>query len=380
MSVFHYSQHKSFDQALLGFTKYCRDHNLGVGLSHTQEALIAANSGFASDYASLKYALKSLFCTREEEFEVFERCYEVYWGRRKHEYSHKIKNESRANVTKKTNASLVMMGFNPNKNQQQDEEAKSVTGASAIESLKTTDFSKIALIDSKVLEELAEQLLTQLNHRLKRKLASRKKGRIDIRKTIRNNMSYGDALIKLARKSRKLEKYRLILLLDVSGSMDKYSFFLLKFIWSLKNNLKNIEAFVYSTKLVRITDLLHQHQLTETLWQMSHGTDNWSSGTRIGECFKTFNDQHAKRILNGKSITIVLSDGLDQGDPELLSKELDKIKLRTSKLVWLNPLKGMQGYEPLAKGMRTALPKVDNFASAHNFESLLALENILAHA
>ncbi|MEO0551616.1 MAG: VWA domain-containing protein [Bacteroidota bacterium] len=381
MPIFHHSRHEGFDEAIIGFSRYCRENDLDVGLSHTQEALRAISHGFAGDVQSLKFALKSLFCKRIEEHEIFDKCFDVYWGKRRHEYAHKVSNQSRSNVSKKANASLVMMGFKPDGMEDElVEDTKSVTGASGIESLKKTDFSKIAQIDSQALEELADQLLRQLNHRLKRKLVSRKKGRIDIRKTIRNNMSTGDDLINLYRKSRKLEKYRLVLLLDVSGSMDKYSFFLLKFLWSLKNNLKNIEAFVFSTKLIRISDFLHQHQLDETLWRMSHETDNWSSGTRIGACMKDFNEKYAKRILNGKSITIVLSDGLDQGEPEVLSAELEKIRMRTSKLVWLNPLKGMEGYEPLAKGMKAALPKVGQFGSAHNLESLMELENILASA
>jgi len=382
MSVFHYSQFNNYDEAMIGFVDYCRQNELRVGLSHTQEALETAKLGFSVDQISMKYALKSLFCTSEEEFPVFEKCYDVYWGRRKHEYAHKIQNQNTTNVVKKSSASLVMMGFNPNgKNERpvEEEEAKNVTGASKIESLKKTDFSKIAAIDSQYLEELADRLMRQLNHRLKRKLQTEKQGKIDLRKTIRNNLSNGDSLIELSRKNRKTERYRLILLLDVSGSMDKYSFFLLKFIWSLKNNIKNIEAFVFSTKLIRITEFLHQRQLDETLWQMSHNTDNWSGGTKIGECLKDFNDQYAKRILNGKSVTIVLSDGLDDGNSELLSAEIQKIKLRTSKLVWLNPLKGMEGYEPLAKGMKAAMPSLDTFQSAHNLESLMELENILSN-
>jgi len=382
MALFHFSNHETFEEALIGFAAYCRDHDLQIGLSHSQEALLAASLGFASDNETLRFTLKSLFCTCEEEHPTFDKCFNIYWRKKKHEYAHKINNRNRSNITKKANASLVMMGFNPNgkeSEKEEEEDAKNVTGASKIESLKKTDFSKIAAIDNEILNQLAEQLLKQLNHRLKRKLEATKKGKIDIRRTIRNNLSNGDALINLARKSRKMERYRLILLLDVSGSMDKYSFFLLKFIWSLKSNLKNIEAFIFSTKLIRITDYLHQEELDQTLWQLSLHANNWSSGTRIGECLKAFNDEYTKRILNGKSITIVLSDGLDNGDPELLSQELHKIKLRTSKLVWLNPLKGMQGYEPLAKGMKAAMPELDRFESAHNLESLLELENILSN-
>jgi uncharacterized protein with von Willebrand factor type A (vWA) domain len=172
----------------------------------------------------------------------------------------------------------------------------------------------------------------------------------------------------------------LVILLDVSGSMDKYSFFLLKFVWSLKSHLKNIEAFIFSTHLIRITDLLKEDELTESMMQMSERATNWSGGTKIGDCLGSFNDQFAKQVLNGRSVTIILSDGLDDGDPQVMFDEVHKIKLRTRKLVWLNPLKGMKGYEPLAKGMKAALPAVDDFRSAHNLDSLMELENILSHA
>ena len=100
----------------------------------------------------------------------------------------------------------------------------------------------------------------------------------------------------------------------------------------------------------------------------------------IGECLEEFNDTYSKRVLNGKSVTIILSDGLDNGEPELLTDELMKIKMRTSKLVWLNPLKGMEGYEPTARGMNAAMPFIDDFHSAHNLNSLMELENILSYA
>lgn len=381
MPVFHFSNHNEFEEAIIGFVNYCRDANLPVGLSHTMEALIASGAGFANDYQSFKYALKALFCTQTEQHEAFDKCFDVYWGKRKHDYAPRTTKKGNTNMVKKSNSSLVLMGFNPNKRKDEkehEEEAKNVSGSSRIESLKATDFSSLAAMDNKLLNELMEQLLKQLNHRLKRKLESTSKGKIDLRKTIRNNISNGNMLIELERKDRKKEKYRLILLLDVSGSMDKYSFFLLKFIWSLKSNLKHIEAFVFSTKLLRITDFLHRKQLDYSLWQMSQNADNWSGGTKIGECLKEFNDRYSKRILNGKSITIVLSDGLDNGETELLASELNRIKMRTSKLVWLNPLKGMRGYAPEAKGMKAALPSLDVFDSAHNLESLTRLENILA--
>lgn len=207
--------------------------------------------------------------------------------------------------------------------------------------------------------------------------SAKTKGRVDLRNTIRHSISHGGDPIELMMKNKKPRKQRLIILLDVSGSMDKYSFFLLRFVVALRSHFEKIEAFIFSTNLIRITEYLQSNNLQMTLALLSQKADNWSSGTKIGDCLKTFNDLYAKRILNGQTTTIVLSDGLDTGSPEVLSAEMKKIKLRTRQLIWLNPLKAMQGYEPIQKGMSAALPEVDVFRTAHNLESILELEEFL---
>lgn len=381
MKTTHYSNYNGINEAVVGFNDYCRQSSeLGIGINHSKEALLAADQGFIHDKQSFRYALRSLYCTCQEEYPTFDKLYEIYWRRKKHNYSPTTSKKGSSNIKKKSKGSVVMMGFGDSQDDEdQKEDAKNVTGANRMEALRRTDFSKVATIDYEVLDELVEKLLNQMNHRLKRRLRTSKNGKIDLRKTIRKNLSHGDDFIHLIKKNRKLEKYRLNVLLDVSGSMDKYSFFLLKFIWSLKANFKQIEAFIFSTKLIRITDYVDQAEVSMAMMQMSQHADNWSSGTKIGECLLDFNEQYGKRVLNGKSITIILSDGLDTGKPEVLAREVQRIKLRTNKLVWLNPLKGMEGYQPLAKGMKAALPQVDTFKSAHNLDSLLELENILAH-
>ena len=366
-------------ESVIGFCRYCRDAGLKVGLSDSCEAAEIVKSGVALSPSTFKYALKALMCTQEEENELFYTCFDNYWGKRKHTYHHKTHQKVQSNAFKSAGTSVVWLGFQKGgQDDQHLEDARNVSGASRAEIIKKTDFTQLSVIDTALLEDLSQALIRELKHRLKRKMTRSKKGSVDIRKTIRENLSYGDMMVNLVKKNRKQDQYRLILLLDVSGSMDKYSFFLLKFIWSLKGLLNQVDAFVFSTRLVRITDMLHKDQLDQTLFSLSAGTDQWSGGTRIGACLQDFNERYAKYCLNGKSITIVLSDGLDHGEPEELAEALSHIKMRTKKLVWLNPLKGMQGYEPIARGMHAALPFLDSFESAHNFNSLLHLENILA--
>ena len=382
MELGHFTNYHSIRASMAGFSEMCRHNGLFIGLSHTKEGVKIAQLGFIRDPKSFYYGLKSLFCKDFEEEIIFDHCFKVYWQNRKHKYAHKIQEQGMSNIAKNTKASLVMMGLKDKKKKEKSphEEAKSVSGISHVDQLKQTDFSKIKEVDLAPLEHLIEKLLKQLNTRLKRRLIRANRGKIDIRKSIRKNITSRDEIINLNYRKRKIQKTKLIILLDVSGSMDKYSFFLLKFVWSLKSHLKNIEAFIFSTHLIRITDLLREDELTESMMQMSERATNWSGGTKIGECLVSFNDQFAKRVLNGRSVTIILSDGLDDGDPKVMFNEVYKIKLRTRKLVWLNPLKGMKGYEPLAKGMKAALPVVDDFRSAHNLDSLMELENILSHA
>jgi len=167
---------------------------------------------------------------------------------------------------------------------------------------------------------------------------------------------------------------------SVSGSMDKYSFYLLKFLFALQKYFDRMEAFIFSTQLVRITDLIFRNGVNKSLKELSKRGETWSGGTRIGECFTSFVDGYGKMVLDRKTTVIVLSDGLDTGPPEQLSTALKNMKQRCGKLVWLNPLKGMPNYAPIARGMKSAEPYIDHFGSAHNLKSLLELESILAHA
>lgn len=373
----NYQSHESVTQALLGFTEYVRSNEFNVGIRETKEALAIASQGLISDKEIFRYALKAIFCSSEENTQKFDQLFNDYWGLPKNSISSQTTYKNQSNLQKQSQRSLVMLGKG-NGSSGSEEEGKNVSGANATENLRKTDFSKLSEMDSEYLEKLAMGLWKQMSKRLKKKLKnSTSKGRLDLRQTIRSSIGSGGAMLELQFKNKKPTKNRLVILLDVSGSMDKYSFFLLRFILALRSHFQNIEAFIFSTKLIRITDFLKVKNLGHVLTLLSSNTDNWSSGTKIGDCIKTFNDTFSKRTLQGRSMTIILSDGLDTGEPELLANELHKIKRRTRKLIWLNPLKGMTGYQPLARGMSAALPEIDVFRSAHSLESILELENYL---
>lgn len=379
MSYQHASDFGNLKEATIGFAHFVREKGLNIGIRETQEALMAADFGLIESYDTFLYALKSIFCSTEEEGVQFEEWFAQFWGQRKGAIKSRLTIKNQSNIQKKSPGSLVWMGMGDSR-EDGEEEGKNVSGANKMERLRKTDFSKVAHMDSELLEQLAMQLWKQMSLRMKRKMKlATSQGKIDLRRTIRTSISKGGNPIPLKRKKRVPSRQRLVILLDVSGSMDKYSFFLLRFIWSLRAHFEQIEAFIFSTNIVRITDFLDRKDLEHTLGLLTSSVHNWSSGTQIGECLKTFNEAYAKRVLSGRSTTIILSDGLDTGDPELLAVELAKIRRRTRRLIWLNPLKGMQGYEPTAKGMSAALPELHVFQSAHNLDSLLELEKYLSY-
>ncbi|MEM7374433.1 MAG: VWA domain-containing protein [Bacteroidota bacterium] len=373
-----YQSQEGLIDALVGFANMARVKGLNVGVEECLVGLAAAQLGTIKEKSSFRYALKAIFCCSPEDGELFDEIFDEYWGMEKVGFTSRMTYFNQSNMQRDPKGSVVMMG--QGQTEEAERENKEITGANAVERLVKTDFSQVAQVDHAYLEALAWKLWKQMSLRLKRRQKrSIRKGRLDLRQTIRKSLASGGLPLQLQFKDRIQQKQRLVILLDVSGSMDKYSFFLLRFICALKAHFSQIEAFLFSTKLIRISEMLEPKLLDRTLVQLSKEANNWSSGTRIGDCFKEFNRSYAKRVLNGRSTVLILSDGLETGDPGELAKETSKIRLRTRQLIWLNPLKGMAGYEPIARGMKAAMPSIDVFRSAHNLQSILELENLLIH-
>ncbi len=376
----HFTDYSSFSEAIIGFVQEARRNGFKTGIQCSHDTVATALEGIWLDRDLFEYALASLFCQEKEERERFQQIYTRFWRNKQSRIQLKQKNNNQKRVYKNSSSIAVMIGTGKTEDGKDSEESKNTSGANAKETLKTTDFSKLTVSQSELLDELAERLVREMSLRIKRKRKKSKKGNIDMASSIRKNIQNGGTLINLAHLKRKKQQYRLLVLLDVSGSMDKYSFYLLKFLWALKAHFKDFEAFAFSTIMMRITDQLAEKDMGAALFRVSQTANHWSSGTKIGDCLQNFNDQFAKRYLNGNTLTVILSDGLDTGEVATMEEAIHKIKLRSKKLIWLNPLKGMEGYEPIQRGMATALPLLNNFQSAHNLESLLQLENILIDA
>jgi uncharacterized protein with von Willebrand factor type A (vWA) domain len=371
---------QSITESIVAFAQFVRSHGLNVGIQETQDALLAAETGLLPNRDQMRCALKALFCNTPEERLVFEKLFVLFWDTNPTDLDGR-KNQTKieGRVEQKANPSLVMMGFG--ETEANVEEAKNVTGANATERLKQTDLSKLSEMELEFLETIAAKLFKEMALRLRRRLKnSPNKGVIHLRSTIRRNLSKGGEPIELMRRSQKPSKQRLIVLLDISGSMDKYSFLLLRFVCTLRDYFRQLEAFVFSTHLVRVSKALKLTRIDDALALISEHAQHWSSGTKIGECLEQFSVKYGKQLLNGSPTIIILSDGLDTGAPGLVQEQLMYMRKRSKRIIWLNPLKGMQGYAPEARGMKEAMPHLDTFSSAHSLQSLLELEKILANA
>lgn len=236
--------------------------------------------------------------------------------------------------------------------------------------LTDTDIEKARRLIRRFVAEFAT--LRSRRHR-----ASRRGRLLDFRRMLRRSAARGSELTELQFRQRQIKKSRLMLLCDVSGSMERYSRFLLEFIYALRRELPDTEVAVFATRMTVITDLLSARTVTSSLREVARRAGDWGSGTDIGGCLRDFNDRYARDMLTSDTVVVLLSDGWDRGDAQLMRDEIAHLRRRAHKIIWLNPLLGNIDYEPLTRGMLTALPHLDQFLPAHNLESLARLAKTL---
>src|SRR5581483_9631361 len=250
----------------------------------------------------------------------------------------------------------------------------SVPTYSPQELMNRKDFSEMGVEESRAIARaillIATKIATQIS---RRKKIGRRGNTVDPRWTMRRSMKHGGELIDLVRRKRRIKKTKVVLLCDVSGSMDCYSRFLIQFMYGLQNELWGVETFVFSTSLSRITHLIRTKEIAGALERISYSVVGWSGGTNIGRSLATFNRDFAPTLVTHRTVVVIISDGWDRGDVSLLEHEMQSIKRRCYKILWLNPLLASENYEPLCKGMQAALPYLDLFLSVNNLNSLVAL-------
>lgn len=370
---------KTFKERLIDFTMYCRERQFMTGPQETRDAFEIVERGYGLDRKLFQYSLKAIYCKRKEHFDRFDEMFQRFWSRYYEQRLEQRKKQIKQFKKEKDVATVIFLGteFKVPKKELKEQEAKKTVGANESIRLRMTDFSKINVTDKEKFEELAEELFHQMSMRFKRRLENANKGSINIRNTIRHGISKGGMLLDLSYKRKRKEKRKVVFILDVSGSMDTYSYYLLRYVLVLKKYFKSLEFFTFSTTLTHVTPMLRQNNEQEVLKQIGKNVHSWSSGTKIGGSLTEFISIYGSKFLSQKHIVVILSDGLETGNVTVLKEAVQTIRRKCKTLIWLNPLKGMDGYQPIQKGMVNVMPHLDAFESAHNLDSLLKLEKLL---
>jgi uncharacterized protein with von Willebrand factor type A (vWA) domain len=370
---------------IVGFIRFVRNNGFQAGIQEELDALKLAEQVNITRQKNLRWGLRSLLCSDREEWHRFDELFDAYWREpnRKAEVraTSSSRIENRGAQAGQSNGGQVA---ETDKAQEGDDngdagEGGSRGGASLKEIHSRSDFRLLSDEQQmREMERLVERLARKMRRHVVRRQHLRRHGRrIHLRRTIRSSLRYGGMPLDLYFMRRRRHLPRLILLLDVSRSMSIYSYLFLRFARGIVAAFKDADAFVYHTRLVHVTDALRERDIELVKEKLAIMSSGWNGGTRIGECLQNFNHDYGRRIVNSRSIVVIVSDGYDTGEPGVLAQQLGELKRRARKIVWLNPLLGREGYEPIARGMQEALPFIDLFASANNLDSLLALESYL---
>jgi uncharacterized protein len=326
----------------------------------------------------VRHALRTALVHRREDLVRFDRAFDLFW--RRHEAGesssqlHSLGERPRRVVL--TSAAPVIGSIVPDADPESGEEKRlsaAVQTYSPREALRLKDFARFTP------EEIADArtLLRELNWNVGRRRTRRwspGRGRsLDLRRLVRRNMKHGGEPLDLPRRTRKEKTRPLVVIADVSGSMERYSRMLLQFVHALVRRHANIEAFLFSTRITRVTRYLSAARIDDAVTGVGRAVSDWGGGTRIGDAVRTYNRRWGRRLIAHGPVVLLVSDGWDRGDPELLREEVARLHRACHHLIWLNPLLGSPAYQPLTRGMQAALPHVDDFLPVHNLVSLEAL-------
>lgn len=355
---------KRIDVVLLG--RALREHGVAVTPSEVITAATAFEVIDQKDREEVFLSLRSVFISRVDDFPIFEELFAKYWDSQPEKHA---KREGLVNTTSQVRAGAPRRDL-----AYFLENWDGTRGASETESAAEKNFSSFGKDDLDEVSRLARRIVKRLAKNPSRRWRSVRRGsRINLRRSMRQSLKTGGEVIALSYKERKPKRTKLVVICDVSGSMDIYSRLLLQFIYGLQNSFARVESFVFATSLSRITGYLRNKNYDHALERLSTKVRGWSGGTRMGESLAAFNSEWLRRI-DKRTVVIILSDGWDTGDPDQLERQMWQLRSRAGRLIWLNPLLGSSTYEPLTRGMQAALRHIDVFAPAHDIASLRALE------
>ena len=324
------------------------------------------------------HAARSLLVHEREDIPLFDEAFELFW--RKPADSWDLGEWQVITRQRKRSAPVVIpppLKDAPETNDSSAASGKELTvievtrSYSDREVLRNKNFAEMSTEEAEAVKQMMSQLLWNVSERRTRRKRPGKGQSVDLRRTLRRSLRSGGEILNWSYREPKTKPRPLVIIADISGSMERYTRLLLHFIYGMKSALHQpVEAFVFSTRLTRITRPLQIRDLDRALKEVGLLVHDWAGGTRIGESLKTFNFDWGRRVLGRGAVVLVISDGWDRGDVDLLKREMARLKRNCHRLIWLNPLLGAPDYQPLTRGIQAALPHIHDFLPVHNLASL----------
>ncbi|MEY4158936.1 MAG: hypothetical protein RL743_1431 [Actinomycetota bacterium] len=344
----------------------------GVGIVAPVDSVVAFVDSLhrlgIGDRKNVYWAGRTTLVRRPEEFDAFDRAFAVFWDSRAANAAETVTETIRIALATDDGEEATDNGSTT----QNEADITLTLRWSAMEALREKDFAEYSDDELHLARELMSRLRLAGPRRrsLRLRAASGTHTVPDLRRTVRASLRSGGEPVRRHWRRPDDKLRRLVLLLDISGSMEPYSRAFLRFVHAAVAGRQRVEAFTFGTRLTRLTKELSTRNPDEAITRASRNVADWSGGTRLGDCLRAFNDEWGVRGLARGSIVVILSDGWDRGNPELLGAEMQRLHRAAFRTIWVNPLKVTKGYAPLAKGMAAALPHVDDFVEGHSIDAL----------
>ncbi|UWQ27361.1 VWA domain-containing protein [Leisingera sp. M523] len=390
--------HPKLVRNITHFARALRKAGLPIGPGRVLGAVRAvAAAGFTSR-TDFYWALHACFVTKPEQRAVFAQVFRLFWRDPRY-LEHMmaamlpairgVQEDRAAKPAEKRAAEALLDGMRdqpetPDNDEDGTEvEVDTTLTMSAEERLRTLDFEQMSTSEIAAAKRILAQLTLPVTPIQSRRLMASPQGtRPDWRRTLRNAARQGGELQQIARVRRRIRWPNLVVLCDISGSMSQYSRIILHFLHAAANakgqGWARVHGFTFGTRLTNITRHLHQRDVDAALSAAGSEAQDWEGGTRIGDCLHAFNRDWSRRVMGQGAVVLLITDGLDRGDPEALAREMQRLQLSSRRLIWLNPLLRWDGFAPRAQGIRAMLPYTDSFRAGHSIASLQDLAQVIS--
>ena len=366
------------DRWIAHLCRELRVEGLSCSVSESVLAAECARSLDERDPLDLLFGLRAAFCSAPPDLVTFDRCFWRLWRAEipEEESTPAVAHRVASGPVPRIDAGAPPSGPEGHGDSGAEADAPPLGAAySPLERIGRRSFATVGAHELGEFDDWIRRLVLRVSTRRSRRLEpGGRRGPVDLRRSARLAIRTDGEWVRLVRRRRRLQPPRIVILCDVSGSMERYSRFLVRFLLA-SGRAREIETFAFSTRLTHLTPRLARASLDDALAELRGR--GWSRGTRIGDSLTTFVERHGRTMLGRRTTVIILSDGLDQGETEPLERAMGRIHRRARRVIWLNPLLESSRYAPEARGMRAALPYIDEFASGHSLAALARLASRL---